>query len=137
MLIIIDKNTGKVKANHGTNSMFPDGNVPSVEVADDEMKIMLHDDSEEVRQILNAHDYSFPEGVLVVHKTHQEHLDEVRLTPEYKKQAIESELKQLDIQFLDARLIEDLIEKTPIKKDKLDIIARKKVLRQQLKELGV
>ena len=64
-------------------------------------------------------------------------LDALKETPEYKKQAIQEELKQLDALFLDARLIEDLIEGNTIPQNKLDIIAQKKALRQQLKDLEV
>jgi hypothetical protein len=64
-------------------------------------------------------------------------LDALKETPEYKKQAIENELRQLDTQFLDARLIEDLITGKQPHKSKLDIITQKQALRTQLQGLGV
>jgi hypothetical protein len=138
MLIIIDKNTKKVITNHGTNSIFPDGNIPNVELKENEESIMIHDDSEEANIIIQAHEYSFDDDKkLVVHKTIEQYRQEYEQSPEYMKKSMLEELKNLDAQFLDARLIEDIINKKPIHQSKFNIISQKEKLRQQLQELEV
>jgi hypothetical protein len=51
MLIIIDKNTKKVINNMGTNSAFPDGNIPNVVLKENEQAIRIHDNSELAQKI--------------------------------------------------------------------------------------
>ena len=41
MIIIVDKKTKKLKKNFGTNSAFPDGNMPGISCQDDEEIIMI------------------------------------------------------------------------------------------------
>ena len=83
MLLVIDKITKKVIENQGTNSMFPDGNIPNVELKENEEFIKIHDDSEEAKLILSAYDYSFENSVLNVNKTIEQYLNEQKETPEY------------------------------------------------------
>lgn len=74
MLIILEKKTGKILTNFGTNSLYPDGGLP-IKEKEDEIYIRLHDDSEFVKQIIAAYDYELVlnsenevTGV-IVHKT--------------------------------------------------------------------
>jgi hypothetical protein len=137
MLLIIDKITKKVIENHGTNSLFPDGNIPNTELKENEEAIRVNDDSEEARLILNAYDYSFQNGILKINKTLEQYKQEQINTTDYKKQIILQELTQLDIEI--PRIVEDLIKHTNFKphKSKEDTIARKNLLREQLQNLGV
>lgn len=140
MFILIDKNTGKVISNYGTNSAFPDGNIPNIELKENEEAIRIHDNSDLVQDILDAQEYELElQGTDCIHvnviKSKSEYMHEQKETPEYKRKEIEAQLKELDTKFLDARLIEDLIKKNPIHQSKLDIIIQKDSLRQQLQEL--
>lgn len=45
MVIIVDLITKQVKRNIGTNSMFPDGNIPNVELQPNEQAVKIHDNS--------------------------------------------------------------------------------------------
>jgi hypothetical protein len=58
MLIILDKNSNKVKLNAGSNSLFPSGNIPNVILKDDEIAVRCHDNSEFAKQIKLAYDYT-------------------------------------------------------------------------------
>ena len=59
------------------------------------------------------------------------------LTIEEQKQDILNQLKALDAQLMDGRVIEDIISGVPIHQSKLDIITQKESLREQLQNLGV
>lgn len=58
MLLILDKATKQVLSNMGTNSLFPDGNIPNMTPADNELFVRISDDSPFVQTILSAYDYS-------------------------------------------------------------------------------
>ena len=45
MIIVICSTTKKVINNTGTNSMFPDGNIPGIEFKSNEQAIKIHDNS--------------------------------------------------------------------------------------------
>lgn len=57
MLIILDKKTKVVKENMGTNSKFPDGNIPNLNPKENELFIRIHDNSDIAKQIMSAYDY--------------------------------------------------------------------------------
>jgi len=45
MLIIIDQVSKTVLNNMGANPLYPDGNIPDVEVREDEQAVRINDDS--------------------------------------------------------------------------------------------
>ena len=56
MLIVIDKATKRLVNNMGTNSLYPDGNIPGFKVKCNEYVIRLHDESELAKKIMsNCH----------------------------------------------------------------------------------
>lgn len=57
MLIILERTTKKILENYGTNSLFPDGNLPLQEKPN-ELFVRIHDDSEIASKILSAHEYT-------------------------------------------------------------------------------
>jgi hypothetical protein len=57
MLIIVDKNTKKVVENFGTNSLFPDGNVPGIELNANVFSVLIHDDDPISHTIMSAYEY--------------------------------------------------------------------------------
>lgn len=59
------------------------------------------------------------------------------LTIEKQRQAILNQLKELDLQLMDGRIIEDIISGTPIHQSKLDIISQKVMLREELRLLDI
>ena len=65
MVIIIDKNTKKVINNMGTNSSYPDGNIPGIVLQENEDLVFLHDESDEAKSILSA----APDGYTITTKT--------------------------------------------------------------------
>jgi putative protein kinase ArgK-like GTPase of G3E family len=70
--------------------------MPNVELKENEEAIRIHDDSEEAQLIMQTYDYYFENGTLKINKTIEQYRQEQKETPEYKKQEIENELKQLD-----------------------------------------
>lgn len=87
MLIILDKKTNKVINNLGTNSLFPDGNVPITE-NENERYIRLVDDSDFSKKILLAYDYELELSEsnelidVIVHKTLEQYNAENPSTPQ-------------------------------------------------------
>lgn len=57
MLIVLERDTKKILENYGTNSLFPDGNLP-LEEKSNELFVRIHDNSEMAKEILTAHEYS-------------------------------------------------------------------------------
>lgn len=53
MIIIINKATGKIIKNYGTNSAFPDGNLPGVEADDGQEIVRIHDNSPLATEIMS------------------------------------------------------------------------------------
>jgi hypothetical protein len=140
MLLIIDKNTKKVISNNGTNSRFPDGNIPNVELKDSEEALRIHDNSEIAQKIMTANkfDLVFDGETLVdinVLKTNERAVAEHAQSNEAKKEKINAELKELDIEI--PRIVEDIIEqgKFNIHASKMENVNRKKELRRQLQLL--
>lgn len=87
LIIIIDKNTKKVINNMGTNSMFPEGNIP-IELKENEACVRTHDDSDLAKKIMSAHKYDFvfdeddkPVDI-IIHKTLKQAQDEEKNKPE-------------------------------------------------------
>lgn len=82
MLLILDKGTKKINENKGTNSLFPDGNIPNLIPDEHEIFVRLHDDSEFAKQIMTAYDYELVldennEVInVIVHKTLEQFLSE-------------------------------------------------------------
>lgn len=59
MLLIIDKNTGNVVMNFGTNSVYPDGNFPSLqELPIEQEYIKIHDNSDIAQKIKSSYKYN-------------------------------------------------------------------------------
>lgn len=56
MLIIMDERTKKVLNNLGTNSLYPDGNLP-IKENENEIYIRLHDDSVFAKKIMLAYEH--------------------------------------------------------------------------------
>ncbi len=140
MLIIIDKITKKIIENHGTNNLYPCGNIPNIELKDNEETVRIHDDSELAQEILSAYDYELVigengiEGVKV-NKTLDQFRREFNISPAFLMSEIKKELSELDL--IVPRIIEDIISQAniTIPQSKLDVIARKQELRQQLQNL--
>lgn len=86
----------------GTNSMFPDGNIPNLPTLPEGQEyIRLHDHSDEAKDIMTAHDYELSsDGKVTVKKTLKQHQDEQPVLPKEKTilerlEAVEAEIKSL------------------------------------------
>ena len=58
MLLIFDIVNNKIVKNCGTNSCFPDGNIPNIELKENEVAVRVHDLSPEAKQIIEACEYN-------------------------------------------------------------------------------
>lgn len=141
MVIIIDKNTKQVINNQGGNVLYPDGNIPYLELLENEEAVKIHDNSELANKINSALSYElvFDENGIVVDanvtKTLAQYKQEQESSNEYLIQQIKNELATLDS--VVPRLLEDIIEQGnfTIHQSKIDIINQKKQLRIQLSTL--
>lgn len=115
MLIIYDINTQTIINNCGTNSMFPDGNIPNVTTAENEVLIRIHDDSTEASQIMNAAEYELilnEDNTLkevIVHKTLAEAQQEEVQQDDLLNALTPTEEDVLDAQ-IEVKIITTLIE---------------------------
>jgi hypothetical protein len=138
MLIIIDKNTKQVISNHGTNSLFPDGNIPGIELGENEEAIRIPDNSEQAKIIMDASEFHFDENTnVVVTKTLEQTRQEYEQTNEFKSQQILQKLNELDK--IVPRIVEDIVSQGNfnLHQSKIDVIEQKQILRQQLQGLEV
>lgn len=142
MLIVYDTINQKVVDNMGTNSAFPDGNIPNIsELPKNQIYVRVHDNSELAEKINSAKDYDFVfddnGDVLDVNviKTKEQAKQEYESSTEAIRHNILKELQTLDIEI--PRIVEDIIEQGNFKihQSKIDKINRKKELRLQLQSI--
>lgn len=135
MIIIINKATKEIINNMGTNSAFPDGDIPNVTCKENEEIVRLHDDSELVKKILNTrYRYKLNDTLddIIITET-QEEIDEKERQKQINE--IKKELKQLDLEI--PRIVEDMLKHSAfngfmLSERKQEIIDRKEFLRNQL-----
>jgi len=134
MITIINKKTKEIINNMGTNSAFPDGNIPNITCKKTEEIIRIHDKSELAKKIMNEtrkFKFNDTKDDIIITETEEETKGK---ESKKQKQTILNELSQLDNEI--PRIIEDLIEHTNFipHTDKQKIIDRKKYLRGELKK---
>lgn len=56
MLIVLNSNK-EIIENYGTNSAFPDGNIPGITPIEGQVFVRIHDNSSIAKQIMNAYQY--------------------------------------------------------------------------------
>lgn len=102
MILIKDKVTGKIINNMGTNSMFPDGNIPNLpSLPEGHEYVRIHDHSDEAKDIMTAYDYEISSDKKVtVKKTLKQYHDEQPSKEKEKTilerlEALEAEVKAL------------------------------------------
>jgi hypothetical protein len=141
MLIIGDKKTKNIINNMGTNSKFPDGNIPNVIIGSNELAVRIPDNSDMAKKIMSAgkYDLVFDGDVLVsvqVIKTKAQFQKELEESVEFQKKKIQDELSKLDLTI--PRIMEDIVEqgKFKIHETTQKAMDRKKELRKLLSEVS-
>jgi hypothetical protein len=82
MLIIYDKNKKLVINNMGTNSAFPDGNIPNLpELQDGHIYIRIPDNSEDAQKIMKAKEYE-----ISLDKNHNPHINIIKTIDDFKNE---------------------------------------------------
>ena len=80
MLIIYDKIQNKIVDNFGTNSKYPDGDIPNVYLSENQIKIKINDDSIIAKQIINSNDYDlelnddYTVKNVIINKTNEQYI---------------------------------------------------------------
>ena len=148
MLLVVDQ-YNNVIFNHGINNAFPDGNVPFVEAKENQTLVRCKDNSIQSQAIMLAHEYTITKKLVENHyevdtvtviKTKEQYRQELENTNEYKRKELLKNLEQSDLKLI--RIIDELTEFCETQgykpnKSKKDIINERKLIRQQLEELGV
>ena len=138
MIIIINKKTKKIINNMGTNSAFPDGNIPNIRCNENEEIIKMHDNSDLAKKILQAsRNFKFNDDFtdIIVDAETDEQIKQNQI------QALRRQLQEMDKKIMDNLpiidkilpfLIELGLEITP---KQAEFLSRRELIKQELEVL--
>lgn len=96
MLIVYDNLNNKIINNFGTNSLYPDGNIP-IEEKENVLYIKINDNSKFAKDIINAYDYELILDEndhlvdVVARKSFEQYKLEQQLNPTFSEEQVDEE----------------------------------------------